>query len=295
MTELDISFVIPVYNESGNLKQLHTELMAVIERTSLITKYEIVYVDDGSTDDSYDLLLAYTKVQSEVKVLCLPGNRGKSAALYLGIRQAKYPIIVTMDSDLQDVPSQLEKLLLFKNRGYDIVSGFKMDRKDPTTVVLVSRVLNKVLSLLYGLKIQDVNSGYKVMDKEIFDDVYLMKGLHRYIPLLALSKGYKYGEIAVVHRPRLNGDSKYSILKILPGLFDLLFVLLITKQYIKLAGLAFAYTFLIGLLYAFTVIGLTSSTIFYVIVSLLILFCCLLFNFLYLKYRRYCRERALYI
>ncbi len=225
-----ISAVVPVFDEVESLPSLHADLLAALE--GLERSAEIVYVDDGSTDGSTEVL---HKLQLEhpdlVRVLVLRRNFGKSGALAAGFAAARGQVLVTLDSDGQDVPSEIERLLaLVEGEAYDLVGGWRRARVDRPTKRLASRCYNTVTRMLTGLDVRDFNTGLKLMRREVADELPLYGEFHRFIPVLAHDLGFKVGEVEVSHRARAGGRTKYrSILRFPKTLLDLLTVLFLTR------------------------------------------------------------------
>lgn len=218
-----ISIIVPVFNEEKSLKELYQRIKKVLKEN-----WEIVFVNDGSFDGSS---LEIAKIIKEDRRVRLINQRhlGKSKALMEGFEQARGEIILTMDADLQDLPEEIPKFLKKINQGYDLVSGWKRQRKDPFLVVLFSRILNFSISVLTSLKIHDVNCGFKAYKKNVLTILNLYGDLYRFIPVLAVNEGFKVGEVEIKHNPRKYGHSKYSLFKGFRGLFDLFTILFLTK------------------------------------------------------------------
>jgi glycosyltransferase involved in cell wall biosynthesis len=221
--KIDVSVVIPVLNEHDNLPELYnrlTETLAPLNRA-----YEIIFVDDGSFDDTAELCRSL--VQSDVCVTLVELRRhfGKATALQVGFQVAKGDVIITMDGDLQDDPIEIPRFLKALDEGVDLVSGWKKMRQDPMTKTLPSKLFNFITSMMTGIKLRDFNCGFKAYRREVVESLDLYGELHRYIPVLAHANGFRIGEIAVNHRPRCYGKSKYSFERFLRGAFDLLTVL----------------------------------------------------------------------
>jgi glycosyltransferase involved in cell wall biosynthesis len=224
---IDISIVIPVMNEEGSLRELHERLSKVLSGTG--RPYEILFVDDGSTDDSGEILDGLAQDDDRVGVIHFRCNFGKAAALDAGFRQSRGAIIFTMDADLQDEPAEIPRFLAEMEKGYDLVSGWKMVRHDPLHKTLPSRLFNFVVARVSGLRLRDLNCGFKAYRSRVLKDLNLYGELHRFIPVLVSSRGYRVGEIPVQHHPRRTGKSKYGAARLTKGFFDLLTVLLTTK------------------------------------------------------------------
>ncbi|MDO8682776.1 MAG: glycosyltransferase family 2 protein [Armatimonadota bacterium] len=222
-----ISVVIPAYNEADSLEPLYDELIRVLTETGL--PFDIIFVDDGSYDDTHLVLKQIRERDSRVKELRMRRNFGKAAALSEGFKEAKGSVIFTMDADLQDDPSEIPNFLAKLNEGYDLVSGWKFHRLDPIGKTLPSKLFNKVAAMTTGVRLHDFNCGFKVYRREVLEHVSVYGELHRYIPALAFGNGFMVGEIKVNHRPRKFGKSKYGIARFTRGFLDLLTVLFITR------------------------------------------------------------------
>jgi len=221
-----ISVVIPVHNEDESLALLHGELAEVAKRAGLAL--DIIFVDDGSTDGSWRLIGELARRHDNVRGLRLRTNFGKAAALSAGFRAARGDIILTLDGDLQDDPAELPRFLTALAAGYDVVSGWKRVRHDPWHKVGPSRVFNFLVSWLTGVKLHDHNCGMKCYRAEIFREIRLYGELHRFIPVLAAARGFRVGELAINHRPRRFGHSKYGVHRFVKGFLDLLTVTFLT-------------------------------------------------------------------
>lgn len=224
--QLDLSVVIPLLNEAESLRALYEQLNRVLPS---LGKYELIYVDDGSTDNSFPTLAELHARDRNVKVIQLRRNFGKSTALAAGFSQIKGKIVVTLDADLQDDPSEIPALIDELDSGFDLVSGWKYERKDALSKRVASSIFNKTTSLLTGIPIHDFNCGLKAYRAEVVRDIRLYGELHRYIPALAYWKGYKVGEVKVKHHPRKYGKSKFGMERYLRGFFDLFTVIFLTK------------------------------------------------------------------
>jgi dolichol-phosphate mannosyltransferase len=221
-----ISFVIPVYNESESLATLFGEI--VTHGGAVGQPFEILFVDDGSTDESWAIIRGLTETDKRVKAIRFRRNFGKAAALSAGFNAAKGDVVFTLDADLQDDPAELPKFLEGIQGGLDVVSGWKEVRLDPWHKTLPSWVFNKMVSWLTGVTLRDHNSGFKCYRREVFREVRLYGELHRFIPVLAAARGFKVGEVAVNHRPRRFGASKYGFRRFTKGFLDLLTVKFLT-------------------------------------------------------------------
>jgi glycosyltransferase involved in cell wall biosynthesis len=224
---LDLSIVIPLYNEEESLPELTDKLHQTMEKMQI--SYEIIFVDDGSSDHSYDVLHQLHQKHPEVKIIQFRTNYGKSAALSVGFKHAQGDIIVTMDADLQDDPEEISRLLAKIYSGFDLVSGWKKVRHDPISKTIPSKLFNGVVSLLTGIKIHDFNCGLKAYRRTVTRDIKVYGELHRFLPALAHWQGYRVGEIEVKHHPRKFGISKFGMGRFWSGFVDFVTVLFITR------------------------------------------------------------------
>lgn len=224
---VDISVVIPVFNEQESLPVLYDRLLAVL--LEITQQFEIIFVDDGSDDGSFAVLEGLHQRDGRVKVIQFRRNLGKSAALAVGFDQARGQVIVTMDADLQDEPSEIPRFLDSIGQGYDLVSGWKYPRRDPLSKTLPSLLFNRVVQLMTGLRIHDFNCGFKAYRREVVEELRIYGELHRYIPVLAFWRGFRVTEIQVRHHPRQFGRSKYGVERFLRGFLDLLTVLFLNR------------------------------------------------------------------
>ena len=251
---MKLSFVIPVKNEEDNVSQLTTEITEVLALAK-IRSYEIIFVDDGSTDKTLEVLKNLHKKNKKIKIIILRGNFGKAIALSEGFKVASGKIIFTMDGDLQDNPKEITRFLEKIEEGYDLVSGWKKERHDPPSKVIPSRILNYFLiPLLTGTKIHDTNCGFKAYRKEVLKEINIYGELYRYIPLMAAKQNYKITEIEVEHRKRIHGKTKYGWSRMVKGFLDLITVVFLTG-YLKRPGHFFGSLGLISFFSGF-VIGL---------------------------------------
>jgi glycosyltransferase involved in cell wall biosynthesis len=244
-----ISVVIPVYNEKESLIPLHGEIAEVAGRANL--DLEVIFVDDGSTDGSWDVIAELAEHDGSVRGIRFRRNFGKSAALSAGFHAAHGEVILTMDSDLQDDPAEIPQFLATLADGLDVVSGWKRRRNDPWHKVWPSRVFNWLVSWITGVKLHDHNSGMKCYRAEIFREVRLYGELHRFIPVLAAARGFKVGEVVINHRRRQFGRSKYGVRRFIKGFLDLLTVKFLTgfgQRPQHLLGTIGLFSFLAGVL-----------------------------------------------
>lgn len=221
-----ISVVVPVCDERESLPQLHGELVEVARAQRL--PFEIILVDDGSRDGSWDVIRALAERDPAVRGIRLRRNFGKAAALSAGFRVATGGLVFTLDADLQDDPAEIPRFLALLDQGFDVVSGWKQVRHDPWHKVWPSRVFNALASWLTGVRLHDHNCGFKGYRREVLDEVRLYGELHRFIPVLAEARGFRVGELAIHHRPRVHGRSKYGVRRFVKGFLDLLTVKFLT-------------------------------------------------------------------
>ena len=217
-----ISVVVPLLNEEATLEELYAEIAAALEPRG--EAFEVVFVDDGSTDRSLEVLHHLHETADNVVVVHLRRNFGKAAALKAGFLEARGEIIVTIDADLQDDPAEVPQLLAKLDEGFDLVSGWKTRRNDPFLRRAFSRIFNATTALISGVRLHDVNCGLKAYRAEVLQDMRLYGELHRFIPVLAAYQGYRIAEIPVNHRARQHGRSRYGPERYLRGFFDLLSV-----------------------------------------------------------------------
>jgi glycosyltransferase involved in cell wall biosynthesis len=223
----ELSIVVPVYNERATLATLFAECRAVLE--PLVPTWEVVFVDDGSTDGSFGEIAAVRARDARARGVRLRTNLGKSAALAVGFRAARAARVITIDGDLQDDPREIPQLLAVLDEGADLVCGWKASRQDSLARVLASRLFNGLSRVVSGVPLHDVNCGLKAYRREVTVDVPLYGELHRFIPLLAVWRGFRVAEIAVSHRPRAVGRSRYGWSRALRGAMDLVTVLCLTR------------------------------------------------------------------
>ncbi|HEV3146177.1 MAG TPA: glycosyltransferase family 2 protein [Gemmataceae bacterium] len=222
-----ISIVIPVLNERESLPQLLAEIDETSRRAAL--ELEIIFVDDGSSDGSWEVIRELAGRDPRVQGIRFRRNFGKAAALSAGFGTARGDIIFTLDSDLQDDPKEIPRFLEMLHTGKDVVSGWKRVRHDPWHKVLPSRLFNWMVSSLTGVHLHDHNCGMKCYRAEVFQEIRLYGELHRFIPVLAAARGFRIGEIEIQHRPRKYGRSKYGMRRFVKGFLDLLTVKFLTS------------------------------------------------------------------
>ena len=222
---MKLSFIIPVFNEEESLERLYSEILENIENKD----YEIIFIDDGSSDNSFNIMERLAKRDKRVKIIKFRKNFGKSASLQTGFENAKGDIIFTMDADLQDNPTEIPEFIEKIEEGYDLVTGWKKNRKDPISKTIPSKFFNFITSRSFKLKLHDYNCGFKAYKKEVINEIDIYGEMHRYIPAIVHTKGFKVTEIPVEHRPREFGKSKYGVERYLRGFLDLLTVKLLTS------------------------------------------------------------------
>lgn len=222
-----ISIVVPLRNERPTLEELYKRLEATLARTA--GEYEIIFIDDGSTDNSIEKIKEFRKINPSVRYIRFRRNFGKSAALAAGFRLARYPLIATMDADLQDMPEQLELLVARLKEGFDLVSGWRYNRHDKLTKRIGSKIYNRTTSILTGVRLHDINCGLKCYRREVLDEVMIYGERHRYIPVLASYRGFRLGEVKIEHAARAHGRSNYGIERVFGGIFSLMTVILMTR------------------------------------------------------------------
>mgnify|MGYP003975064433 FL=1 len=223
---MKISVIIPVYNEVESINELYKQLLKALQEFS---RYEIIFIDDGSSDGSVETIKKISELDNSINLIQFHRNYGKSAALAEGFKHAKGNYIVTMDADLQDDPKEISNLINKLEEGFDLVSGWKKDRKDPLSKRLPSKLFNFVTRLFTGVHIHDFNCGLKIYRKAVVKTLELYGGRHRYIPAMAGQKKFKVTEIIVNHRPRIYGETKYGGSRLFHGLFDLISILFLSK------------------------------------------------------------------
>lgn len=260
-----LTAVIPVYNEEESLKAFYEVLVSNLSELNNV--YEIVFIDDGSTDTSLEILKQIAKTNNKVRIHSLRRNEGKAEALTLGFQKAKGDYIVTLDADLQDKPKEIFKLLEKAKKGnWDLVCGWRKNRKDSFKKIISSKLFNQIASAFWGLKLHDYNCGLKVYSKDAAKSLYLYGGMHRFIPLLASDQGFTVTEVAVEHDRRKYGKSKYGFSKVwkdLPDIFTMLFLSKYSKRPFHFFGVAGAFLVLIGvvILGYLTILRILGETI----------------------------------
>ena len=223
---LEISIVVPLYNEEESL----SELVDQIKKSLPDRSFELIFVDDGSNDSSWDVIEQLVEVNSEVKGISLGVNQGKSYALQAGFNEVKGQYIVTLDADLQDDPAEIEQMICSLESGYDLVSGWKKKRFDPISKTIPSKFFNWVTRRAAGIHLHDFNCGLKAYRAEVVAHIQLYGELHRYIPLLAKRAGFgSITEQIVQHRARKYGRTKFGLSRFINGFLDLITILFVQK------------------------------------------------------------------
>ncbi|MCR5519909.1 MAG: glycosyltransferase family 2 protein, partial [Bacteroidales bacterium] len=220
---MDISVIIPLYNEAESLPELSEWIARVMKENAF--SYEILMIDDGSNDGSWDVVKSISETNPNVHGISFRRNYGKSAALFCGFEKAAGDVVITMDADLQDSPDEIPALVRkIREEGFDVVSGWKQHRKDnPLTKNLPSKLYNATARSITGIKLHDMNCGLKAYRKDVVKDIEVYGEMHRYIPYLAKNAGYgKIGELPVHHQKRKYGKSKFGMNRFVNGFLDLL-------------------------------------------------------------------------
>ena len=217
--QFDISILVPVYNEQDSITTLYSELKENLDK---LYNWEVLFINDGSTDQSKKIIAELIKNEDNIRVISFLSNKGKSEALNIGFKNCNSKYIVTIDADLQDDPSEIINLIKKIEEGYDMVSGWKHKRKDSISKTLPSKIYNFVLRKMFGIKIHDFNCGLKIYKAKVTKIINIYGGLHRFIPILVYQNGFSIAEISVNHRERKYGISKYGSSRLFHGFFDLI-------------------------------------------------------------------------
>ncbi len=237
-----LSIIIPLLNEEGNLELLHQKLTEALQPQEL--PYEIIFINDGSTDGSAEILEALFQRDAAVQVIHFRQNFGKTAGLIAGFRHSRGPVLITLDADLQDDPAEIPAMLAKLNEGYDMVAAWRYHRQDPIDKTWPSRVFNWGVSTFSGVQLHDFNCGFKVYRRAITERIPLYSDFHRFVPVLAAGQGFKITELPVQHHPRHAGVSKYGAGRTIRGLMDFITVLFLLNylkhplRFFGLGGLA---------------------------------------------------------
>lgn len=244
-----ISVIVPALNEGDGLKTFYDELIKYLP--DLAKDYEIIFIDDGSSDNTLHVMKSLAGKNKHIKVYSFKKNRGKADALALGFSVAKGQLIYTMDADLQDKPSEMQKFLIKQQEGADVICGWRKERKDKSKMVIISKFFNAINRLLFGLKLHDIDCGYKLITQEAARSLHIYGGLYRFIPLLLHQQGFVVDEVIVEHDKRKYGYSKYGFSKIfknLPDLFTIIFLLKFGKRPLHFFGFIGIFFLIVGVL-----------------------------------------------
>ncbi|MDH7515061.1 MAG: glycosyltransferase family 2 protein [Bacteroidota bacterium] len=224
---IDVSVVVPLFNERESIGELAERLRTVLDGLGL--QWEAWFMDDGSTDGSFDVLRSLHESDARFRAIRFRRNYGKSAALAVGFERVRGRIVVTMDADLQDDPDEIPRLIAKLDEGYDMVSGWKKKRYDPISKTIPSRFFNFITRLMTGIEIHDFNCGLKAYRREVVQNIDVYGEMHRYIPVLARMGGFSVSEIPVRHHPRKYGKTKFGASRFFKGFLDLLTVLFTSR------------------------------------------------------------------
>jgi glycosyltransferase involved in cell wall biosynthesis len=270
-----LSIIVPVFNEKENLQKLHNEILSVVQEMSV--SFEIIFVDDGSTDDSWKEIETISLENTNTKGVRLRKNYGKSAALQTGFDTVSGDVVITLDADLQDSPNEIPGLYaMIAKDGYDLVSGWKQKRFDPPSKTIPTKLFNWATRKMSGIYLHDFNCGLKAYKKEVVKNIDVYGEMHRYIPVLAHWAGFtKIGEKIVQHQKRQNGITKFGHERFMHGFLDLISIGFVTKfgkRPMHLFGMIGSMLFLCGFIIAghltylkfvLGVIGMTDRPLFY--------------------------------
>lgn len=228
-SKVQLSIIVPLFNEEESLPELVAWIDRVVKEQQL--SHEIILIDDGSTDTSWQVIKQLHTQYPEVRGLKFRRNYGKSAALYCGFEAAKGDVIITMDADLQDSPDEIPELYdMISSQGYDMVSGWKQKRYDPISKTIPSKFFNRTARTISGIKLHDFNCGLKAYNKDVVKNIEVYGEMHRYIPILAKEAGFtQIGEKVVQHQERKYGTTKFGLNRFINGFLDLLSISFITK------------------------------------------------------------------
>lgn len=250
---MDISIVIPLYNEDESITELHDWIQRVMEKNQF--SYEIIFIDDGSTDQSWQVIKNLKTKNPFVRAIKFRRNYGKSGGLNVGFESTKGDVVITMDADLQDSPEEIPALYdMIKKEGFDLVSGWKKKRYDPLSKTLPTKLYNSVTSRMSGIKLHDMNCGLKAYRSEVVKNIEVYGEMHRYIPVIAKWAGFnKIGEKVVSHQARKYGVTKFGLSRFIYGPLDLLSIMFVSKfgkrpmHFFGVIGTGF-FTFGVGIL-----------------------------------------------
>ncbi|MBR3951890.1 MAG: glycosyltransferase family 2 protein [Bacteroidaceae bacterium] len=280
---MDISIVVPLYNEAESLPELETWIARVMKENNF--SYEIWFVNDGSTDNSWQVIEQLREKNSCVKGISFRRNYGKSPALHVGFEHVQGDVVITMDADLQDSPDEIPELYrMITEQGYDLVSGWKKKRYDPLSKTIPTKLFNATARKVTGIKLNDFNCGLKAYRREVVKNIEVYGDMHRYMPYLAKNAGYtRIGEKVVQHQARKYGSTKFGLDRFVNGYLDLMTLWFFSKFAVKpmhFFGLMGSLVFIIGFLALMVVVimkicgvraGVTDSPYFYVSLTSMIL------------------------
>jgi glycosyltransferase involved in cell wall biosynthesis len=225
--EIELSVIVPLYEEEANVPLLYERLRDAAD--ALDRSYELILIDDGSTDRTGALIEALADEDDRVVAIRFPRNFGQTAALLAGIDHARGRVLVPMDGDLQNDPADLGRLLDKLDEGYDVVSGWRKDRRDPLSKILPSRIANAIISRVSGVRLHDYGCSLKAYRREVLEGVDLYGEMHRFVPIYATWRGARVTEIPVTHHPRSRGHTKYGLERVVKVLLDLIVVKFLTS------------------------------------------------------------------
>ncbi|MGB1103181.1 MAG: glycosyltransferase family 2 protein [Crocinitomicaceae bacterium] len=250
---MDISVVVPLFNEEESLPELHAWIKRVMKENKFT--YEVIFVNDGSTDGSWKMIENLCEVESEVRGIKFQRNYGKSAALHVGFQATNGKVVITMDADLQDSPDEIPELYkMIKEDGFDLVSGWKKKRYDPLSKTIPTKIYNGVNRMMSGIKLHDMNCGLKAYRGEVVKSIEVFGEMHRYIPVIAKAAGFgKIGEKVVQHQERKYGKTKFGMNRFVNGFLDMFTITFITrfgKKPMHFFGLWGTILFLLGFCFA---------------------------------------------
>jgi len=228
-SEIDISIVVPLFNEEESLPELYAWIKRVMLANNF--SYEVVFVNDGSTDQSWNVIEELCSTEKEVRGIKFQRNYGKSAALHVGFQAVKGSVVITMDADLQDSPDEIPELYqMITEEGYDLVSGWKKKRYDPLSKTIPTKIYNGVNRIMSGIKLHDMNCGLKAYRIEVVKSIEVFGEMHRYIPVIAKAAGFgKIGEKVVQHQERKYGKTKFGMNRFVNGFLDMFTITFITR------------------------------------------------------------------
>jgi len=262
---MDISVVIPLYNEDESLKELYTWIDKVMKDNNY--SYEVIFVDDGSTDNSWKVIEELKQTSENVKAIKFRRNYGKSPGLHCGFQRVEGDVVITMDADLQDSPDEIPELYhMIKEEGYDLVSGWKKKRYDPLSKTIPTKLFNATARKVSGLALHDFNCGLKAYKKDVVKNIEIYNDLHRWIPYVAKIAGFnKIGEKVVQHRARKYGSTKFGLNRFVNGYLDLItlwFTSKFGKKPMHFFGLWGSVMFVVGFVALLIVLSMKLASFF---------------------------------